>query len=150
MAKSGIFDVDGEQRHVALAAGDAVIGVRTAGDTENKALIRGNGEIELIGALTTTDMVSVFVTADTVARLVIDADGKHLWGAGSASAGDVTLYRSAADMLKTDDEFHAVLGVITDHVAGATPTGGTSGHISVGTGKLWANDAGTWKSVAIS
>ncbi len=38
----------------------------------------------------------------------------------------------------------------TAHVAGATPTGGSSGDIKVGTGKIWANDAGTWKSVAIA
>lgn len=37
-----------------------------------------------------------------------------------------------------------------EHVAGATPTGGVSGDIKVGNGKVWVNDAGAWKSVAIS
>jgi hypothetical protein len=36
------------------------------------------------------------------------------------------------------------------HYAGATPTGGVSGDIAVGTSKIWVNDAGTWKSVAVT
>lgn len=41
-------------------------------------------------------------------------------------------------------------GVATQHVASATPKGGVSGDIKIGSGKIWVNDAGTWKSVAIS
>lgn len=44
----------------------------------------------------------------------------------------------------------SVGGITLPHVGSATPTGGTSGDVKVGTGKLWANDAGTWKSVAIA
>lgn len=40
---------------------------------------------------------------DANPALVVYADGKHEWGAGGASAPDVNLYRSAADVLKTDD-----------------------------------------------
>jgi len=36
------------------------------------------------------------------------------------------------------------------HVAAATPTGGYSGEVRIGTDVIWVNDAGTWKSVAIS
>jgi hypothetical protein len=36
------------------------------------------------------------------------------------------------------------------HYAAATPTGGVSGDIAVGNGKIWVNDAGTWKSAAIA
>ena len=53
-----------------------------------------------------SDALSVFVDADTNARLKIDAGGKLTWGSGSAT-GDTTLYRSAADTLKTDDSFEA-------------------------------------------
>lgn len=41
-------------------------------------------------------------------------------------------------------------GVNIQHVAAATPTGGASGDMKVGNGKIWVNDAGTWKSVAIA
>jgi hypothetical protein len=36
------------------------------------------------------------------------------------------------------------------HIGSATPTGGYSGEVRVGNNKLWANDRGTWKSVAIA
>lgn len=39
-------------------------------------------------------------------RLQIRGDGRLLWGSGSAG-GDVTLYRSAANVLKTDDALEA-------------------------------------------
>lgn len=38
----------------------------------------------------------------------------------------------------------------TAHIAATTPTGGSSGNILIGTGKIWVNDAGTWKGVAIA
>ena len=47
----------------------------------------------------------MWVTTDTVNRFQIDAGGVHSWGAGGASAVDTTLYRSAANTLKTDDSF---------------------------------------------
>lgn len=40
--------------------------------------------------------------------------------------------------------------VRVQHVAGATPSGGLSGDIAVGTSKVWVNDGGTWKSVAVA
>ena len=49
-----------------------------------------------------SDAVTVFVDADTQARLKIEAGGRLTWGSG-ASAGDVNLYRDGADVLKTDD-----------------------------------------------
>lgn len=49
-----------------------------------------------------SDAVSVFVDADTFARLKLEAGGRLVWGDGSV-AGDVNLYRDAADVLKTDD-----------------------------------------------
>lgn len=41
-------------------------------------------------------------------------------------------------------------GAQLPHIGAATPSGGQSGEIRVGNGKIWANDAGTWKSVAIA
>ena len=51
-----------------------------------------------------SDAVTVYVDADTYARLKLEAGGRLVWGSGSAT-GDVTLYRESADVLKTDDAF---------------------------------------------
>lgn len=51
-----------------------------------------------------SDAVTVFVDADTQARLKLEAGGRLVWGSG-ASAGDVNLYRDSVDVLKTDDTF---------------------------------------------
>jgi len=53
-----------------------------------------------------SDAVTVYVDADTYARLKIEAGGRLVWGDGSGS-GDVTLYRDSANVLKTDDTFKA-------------------------------------------
>jgi hypothetical protein len=71
---------------------------------------------ETTDVLTTNDTFRVYrstaagdafqarVTGDTISRLNVDADGTMSWGPGGASAQDVTLYRSSADVLKTDDK----------------------------------------------
>lgn len=41
-------------------------------------------------------------------------------------------------------------GIHAPHVASATPSGGRSGDIKVGTNKIWVNDAGTWKSATVA
>ena len=51
-----------------------------------------------------SDAVTVYVDADTYARLKIEAGGRLTWGSGSGN-GDVNLYRDAADVLRTDDTF---------------------------------------------
>ena len=51
-----------------------------------------------------SDAVTVYVDADTYARLKIEAGGRLVWGSGSGT-GDVNLYRDGADVLKTDDTF---------------------------------------------
>ena len=58
-----------------------------------------------------TQAIGVKVDGDSEARVKIDAGGKITWGSGSAT-GDATLYRSAANLLKTDDVLQAVGGVI--------------------------------------
>jgi hypothetical protein len=80
------------------------------------------------------------------ALLTIDSGGIMYFG----SALDTNLYRSVADVLKTDDTFRSAVALGTGHVAAATPTGGSSGDIKIGNGKIWVNDAGTWKSAAIA
>jgi len=51
-----------------------------------------------------SDAITVFVDADTYARLKIEAGGRLTWGPGSGT-GDTNLYRDEADTLKTDDNF---------------------------------------------
>lgn len=47
-------------------------------------------------------VIKAKLVADANDRLAIQVDGKMLWGDGT-NAADVNLYRSAADVLKTDD-----------------------------------------------
>lgn len=92
--------------------------------------------------------VEVGVTAESEPRLKVDAGGKLTFGDGSA-AGDTTLYRSAADTLKTDDVFQAVAGVVTLTTAGAPSASIANGALAVDT----TNDAfyfrsnSTWNEV---
>jgi hypothetical protein len=62
--------------------------------------------IHLEGAAASDSAIVMDVTGDSVKRLVISNDGKMLWSSGAA-AGDTNLYRSAANVLKTDDGFVA-------------------------------------------
>lgn len=61
-----------------------------------------NGQLGVAVATASTDALLLAVTGDTESRLIIDGDGTHNWGSGSA-AQDTNLYRSAANTLKTDD-----------------------------------------------
>ena len=58
-------------------------------------------------ASASSQALAIKVDGDTQNRVLIDAGGKITWGAGGSSAGDTTLYRSAANNLKTDDTFEA-------------------------------------------
>jgi hypothetical protein len=69
---------------------------------------------------------------------------------GIIIGNDTVLYRDAADTWKTTDTFRSSVALGTAHVAAATPTGGSSGDIKIGNSKIWVNDAGTWKSVAVA
>lgn len=79
----------------------------------------------LLAARLLTDAVTVagtrvlatkLLTGDANQAFRIMGDGKLEWGAGGASAPDVNLYRSAANMLKTDDAFVAAGSVSADGV----------------------------------
>lgn len=58
-------------------------------------------------AATTDAALAARISTDTNSRLAVYADGKMEWGAGGVSSRDTTLYRSAANTLKTDDGFQA-------------------------------------------
>lgn len=80
--------------------------------------------------------VGVQVAGDTNRRLMVDSNGVHSWGSGTA-AGDTNLYRSAAGTLQTDNNL-SVAGTLTATgaatlSAGVTVTGAgsVSGNLSV-------------------
>ena len=73
-----------------------------------------------------SDAVTVFVDADTFARLKVEAGGRLVWGDGSV-AGDVNIYRDAADVLRTDDTFKTPT-LFVDSIE-IDPTGATTDQI---------------------
>lgn len=53
-------------------------------------------------------VAQMYVSGDTHARLLISAGGTLSWGPGGAVVNDTNLYRSTANVLKTDDNFDAL------------------------------------------
>lgn len=99
---------------------------------------------DLTGATASTLVMSTNVTGDAEDRLVVRADGQHVWGSGSAS-GDTNLYRSGANALATDDSFTAAAG-LTATAGGVTATAGgvtaTAGDITATAGNIVVSTAG--------
>ena len=89
------------------------------------------------------------VSGESNARMSMDAGGKITWGTGSAS-GDVTLYRSAANILKTDDTLEAALGVVTLATDGAPSTALANGALAVDTTNdtFYFRSSGAWQEVS--
>ena len=93
--------------------------------------------------------LDVFVGSESNARVVVDAGGKITWGTGS-SAGDVTLYRDAANALKTDDVFEAALGIVTLATDGAPSSSIANGALAVDTTNdvFYFRSSGAWQEVS--
>lgn len=91
--------------------------------------------------------IAANVDGDSNNRIVIDAGGKITWGSGSA-AGDTNLYRSAADVLKTDDVFQAVSGIVTLTTSGVPTATLDDGALAVDTtnDNLYLRSGGAWVS----
>jgi hypothetical protein len=95
----------------------------------------------------TSRLLSSQVAAETTARFVAFADGKHEWGPGGTASRDVNLYRDRADVLRTDDALKV----------GAYATGARPSAATLGAGAnifdtslnrpLWSNGA-TWVDAA--
>lgn len=66
--------------------------------------ILADAEVRMYSKYLNVDTDTSRVHGDTTARFAKDASGRMKWGNGSM-AHDVTLYRGAADRLKTDDDF---------------------------------------------
>ena len=80
-------------------------------------------------AAASSQAVGVKVDGDSESRVKIDAGGKITWGSGSAT-GDATLYRSAANILKTDDTLEVALGIVTLATDGAPSTALANGALA--------------------
>ena len=92
-----------------------------------------------IGALNITASVPTFVWF---------GPGNVFAVPGTVITGTLTNLRYGATVNSTGDlRTTGALGA--QHVGAATPTGGVSGDIKIGNGKIWVNDAGTWKSALI-
>jgi hypothetical protein len=65
------------------------------------------------------------VSGDSSGRFVILGDGKFEWGNGGAGGRDTNLYRSAANVLKTDDMLITAVGLGVGNSAAATTAVGT-------------------------
>lgn len=105
------------------AAGELVVDqIRTDGsmDLEGAALVTGSVTIQ--NPTSINSVVAGRVTGDTVNRYTVNAAGRTEWGPGGAAARDVTLYRSAANVLRTDDAL-SVGGTLA--VGSNTTIGGT-------------------------
>lgn len=88
----------------------------------------------------TTTALMIDVTSDTQKRLIVDGNGKLLWGSGSAT-GDTNLYRSSANVLKTDDAFEGAT-TITAGTGFVATTGGvtaSAGNIAASAGNVTAS-----------
>jgi hypothetical protein len=99
-------------------------------------------------AAASTQALGIKVDLDSEARVKIDDGGKITWGTGSAT-GDTTLYRSAANTLKTDDAFQAVAGVINLTTDGTPSAASADGTIAIDTtnNQFYYRSSGTWTEV---
>jgi hypothetical protein len=75
--------------------------------------------VKSTGAATTTEFLGLYVSGDTEERFALYSDGKMEWGAGGAAALDTNLYRSAANILATDDAFN--VGGTLSVISGTSP-----------------------------
>ena len=100
-------------------------------------------------AAASSQAVGVKVDGDSETRVKIDAGGKITWGSGSA-AGDATLYRSAANILKTDDTLEAATGIVTMATDGAPSTALANGALAVDTTNdtFYFRSSGAWQEVS--
>ena len=95
-------------------------------------------------ASASSQALAIKVDGDSQNRVLVDAGGKITWGAGGSSAGDTTLYRSAANTLKTDDAFTAASLAVTGEFTLPTSDGSNNQVlVTNGSGTVsWANQSG--------
>lgn len=102
--------LDGQEGSFYQSATNLNAGTLAAARLPSEAVQTGTAQTltakKTLEAASATVLFATRVTADTVDRLALEANGKLAWGPGNGAA-DTNLYRSAADTLKTDDKFQA-------------------------------------------
>lgn len=95
------------------------------------------------------EAVSARVGSDAYPRIRIDAGGRITWASGSAT-GDTTLYRDSADVLKTDDVFQALSGIVTLTTNGAPTVALPNGAIAIDVtnNRFYFRSANEWQQVS--
>ena len=102
-------------------AGEAALIVRDVGDTTDRAWITEAGSF-VSKRSSAGAVVEGSVGGDSFARLSLETD-RIQWGSGSVIP-DTNLYRSAANTLKTDDNFEvAGIATVTDEIRITNPGG---------------------------
>lgn len=100
-----------------VAADDTAFTTMEDQFTFSKGIILPNGQQILVGTVPTSvtatiglrrtspsdPILAAGVTGDTSSRFALYSDGLMQWGPGGSTARDTTLYRSAANVLSTDD-----------------------------------------------
>lgn len=71
---------------------------------DSAGVLRLTGAWHLQGAASTTDVLTARVDGDTVAQLVVNANGRIEWGSGTAAV-DVALFRDGSTRLHTVNTF---------------------------------------------
>lgn len=119
-----IYETDTAKAYLCTGTGPAVwtqllLGAATFATGINTASgISTGGSIAVTRGTSGSLMLTGKQTADTIERFAMQADGLMSWGAGGASSRDTILFRSAANVLKTDDSFQ----VGTDLTVSGTTT----------------------------
>lgn len=88
---------------VTLSGGGTLTGTFTGSPTLS-GTVNHTGTIQSTQSASSNVVLGNIVTADSFDRFRIYTSGLHEWGPGSG-ARDVNLYRSSADVLKSDDKF---------------------------------------------
>jgi hypothetical protein len=102
-------------------------------------------------ASVSSQAVGVRVDGDSEPRVKIDAGGKITWSSGDAT-GDVNLYRSAANTLKTDDALDASTAGVVNLVTSGEPSGAAAdGTIAIDTtnNKFYFRSDSAWQEIAL-
>jgi hypothetical protein len=130
----------GTANQVLIADGDGVAGNPTFSLPQSIHTSAGVAfaSVALTGGASTSTLLLGKVTADSVERFLLTADGKMQWGDGSG-AKDVSLYRATADVLGLDDAFRVTRGASNNTAFSSLVTADTDPRfvISAGGGFSW-------------
>lgn len=102
----------------------------TAGKQVNIGLTASTARYAALSSTVSTDFLGSRITADTVDRFVMNADGAMYWGPGNASQ-DTKLYRSAANTLTTDDSLTVALDLTVSGNASVVGNQTVTGNLAV-------------------